>query len=136
MSSTRETILAAVKSILTTANVASGRIYRERQEQIATLPAVEITFTANGGDETCLGIMDHNLTVNVAVLAKGDTPSTAADATLLAAHVALQADLSLGLGNDVQMGARYEADDEPGDLDYIRVTHRYTVIYRTATGSF
>ena len=76
------------------------------------------------------------LTVNVAVLAKGDTPSTAADATLLAAHVALQADLSLGLGNDVQMGARYEADDEAGDFDYIRVTHRYPVIYRTATGSF
>ena len=135
--STRETILAAVASILVTANVASGRVYRTRTEQIATLPAVEVKQVGAEAMEVVLGRTDHEVTFTVAALANGDTPDTAADAVLAAAHTALMADMSLGLGNEIQLHQDWQTNDpEVSDYDYIRHSHTYKVRYRTATGSF
>jgi len=134
--STRETILAAVAASLS--GVAGGRIYRRRQEQIDTLPAVEVEFSGSNSGGAPLGVSDHEMRVRVAVLAKGDVPETAADATLVSVHTALLATIDLGLGNDVQLDPdNWEAPDpEISDYDYIRQPHIYTVRYRTALGSF
>ena len=103
--STRETILAAFATKL--AGVAGGRVYRARREQIPTLPAIVIEQAGMQSDETVLGMTDHLLTVSVAVLATGETPDSAVDATLTAAHSAILADFTLGLGNEVNLLAHW-----------------------------
>lgn len=137
--STRETILAAVQTILVNASVAAGRVYRARREQIETLPAVEIDMVSAASQSSApLGVADHSLVFAVAALAKGDTPETAVDATLAAAHAALlAAGPTLGLGADVQLLPEWEAESpDIEQFDYVRLAHRYTVLYRTASGAF
>lgn len=135
--STRDTILDAVTAALIAANVAGGQVFRTRREQITTLPAVEVTQAGMQSAENVLGRHDHALIVLVAVLAKGDTPDSAADPVLVAVHAALMADLSLGLGADVQIDINWEtAEPDIDNYDYVRLAHRYTIHYRTATGSF
>lgn len=133
--SIRETILAAVAAKLVSANVASGRVYRTRREQLETLPAVTVEPAGASAEEVFLGTMDHELFVAVAVIAKGDTPDTAADATLTAAHAALVADITLGLA-DVTLDPEFSADWEFEDYDYARAVHRYRISYRTASNAF
>lgn len=137
--STRESILAAITAKLIAANVAGGRVLRDAREQITQLPAVIVELAEHAPDASApYGIADHRMSVNVAVLAKGDTPTTAADSALLSAHSALLADLTIGLGNNVQIdpigweGLPPEIDN----YDYVRHAHRYVITYRTAYGSF
>lgn len=132
--STRETVLAAVASALT--GIASGRVYRGRREQLPTLPAVIIEPLAASSAENVLGMTDHELTVGISVFAKGEIPDTAADATLSAIHTALMADLTLGLGSEVQLAPGIEVDWNYDDFDYVRAEQRYRISYRTATGAF
>lgn len=134
--STRESILEAVKTTLS--SVAGGRVYRCRKEQIETLPAVEISQAGHRALLSPVGVSDHELLVRVAVLAKGETPDSAADATLVALHAALVADPSLGLGNDARLDVDEWQTDEPDfdDYDYVRLAHVYTVRYRTSPGAF
>lgn len=132
--STRESILAAFATVM--ASVASGRVYRSRREQLPTLPAVIIEPQASASSELSLGAMDHELTVSVAVYAKGDTPDNAADATLLAGHTALIADRSLGLGNGITLNPDFTADWSFEDYDYVRAVHTYRVTYRTTGNDF
>ena len=134
--STRETILAAFATVMS--SVASGRVYRSRKEQLPTLPAVIIEPVGVESTELALGAMDHDLTVTVAVYAKGDTPDTAADATLLAGHTALIADRALGLGaaNGVTLLPGFTADWSFEDYDYVRASHTYRVMYRTTGNDF
>ena len=132
--STRETILAAFATVM--ASVASGRVYRSRKEQLPTLPAVIIEPVGATASELSLGAMDHDLTVTVAVYAKGDTPDNAADATLLAGHTALIADRALGLGNGITLMPDFSADWSFEDFDYFRASHTYRVTYRTTGNDF
>lgn len=131
--STRDTILAAFATAL--AGVAGGRVYRTRREQLPTLPAVIVEPTSETAEETVLGLTDRRLSVGIQVLAKGDTPDNAADATLAAAWAALAVANALGLGSEVQIEPAHEIDWDTEDYDYGRATLRVTVIYRTATGS-
>lgn len=134
--STRESILAAFATQL--AAVASGRVYRSRREQLPTLPAIIIEPVAGRSEEIALGAVEHELTVSVAVFAKGDTPDSTADATLLAAHTALIADRALGLGaaNGVTLMPDFDVDWNFEDYDYVRAEHRYRVIYRTTGNDY
>lgn len=132
--STRETILAAFATQL--AGVAGGRVYRSRREQIGTLPAVIVSPDSASGEEFVLGSTDHDLTVAVFILAKGDTPDSAADATVVAVHAAIMGATDLGLGSDVQVSQRFETEWDFEDYDYVRVILRYRVSYRTNSGGF
>jgi hypothetical protein len=131
--SARETILAAVATAL--ASVASGRVYRSRQEQLPTLPAVVITPDREEAGEFALGAMDRRLTVAIAVLAQGDTPDSAADSVLSAAWAALYATPDLGQGSNVQLQPLHDVAWDFDDFDYARATLRVTYTYRTASGS-
>lgn len=132
--STRDDILAAFVTTLTTAGVASGRCYRSRREELPALPAVVVEPDSETAEEAMLGVMDAELLVSLSVYASGDTPDNAADATLAAAHAALMADLSLGIA-DAQILPRREVDWQFENFDNARVTARYSVAYRTTFGS-
>lgn len=132
--STRENILAAFATAMSA--VASGRVYRSRKEQLPTLPAVVIEPRSSSSSEIALGAMDHELTVTVAIYAKGDTPDSTADATLLAGHTALIADRSLGLGNGITLHPDFTADWSFEDYDHVRAEHTYRVTYRTTGADF
>lgn len=130
--STRETILEAVKNLLTTASVAGGRIYRTRREELITLPAVVVEPGRQSGQEVMLGVMDHEFEIACRVFARGDVPETAADATIAALHAVMFADLSLGLGSDVQLSPRYDmSDPQIENYDSVEIVVRYPVTYRT-----
>ena len=131
--STRETILAAFQTTL--AALASGRVYRERKEQLPALPAIVISPADESAEERMLGVMDAELGVIVDFYLRGDTPSQTADALLLAAQAALCADLSLGLGSDVQIQPRRTVRWDQDAFDEAKISVTYTVFYRTAFGS-
>lgn len=131
--STTETILAAVASAL--AGVADGHVYRSRREQLETLPAVIVLPESADGAEDVIGVEDGTLVVAVEVYAKGDTPDTAADATLSAIWSALCAAPNLGLGSDVDLIRRRRVDWDFEDYDHVRATLHVSYLYRTATGA-
>ena len=130
--STRDSVLAAFQTTLS--SLASGRVYRSRLEQLPAIPAIVITPDAEEAEEKLLGVMDAELTVTVAIYAKGDTPDNAADALLASVHSALCADLSLGLGSNVQILPRRRVGWEFDQYDEARLAVRYTVFYRTTFG--
>lgn len=132
--SQREAILSAVATCL--AALAGGRVYRSRREQLAELPAIVIEPISSYSTERVLGFVDHDMTFEVAVLAKADTPETGADATLVSAHALLLSDLTLGISADVQLDPTFESSWDYSDYDYVRAAHRYRVSYRTAAGAF
>lgn len=131
--SLRETVLSAIGAKLVAANVASGRIYRTRQEAIATAPAVNVEPVSEQAEEQVLGLMDRTLRIAVIVLAKGDTPDSAADATLDAVIAAVLADRTLGLGSEVCVLSGHEINWDFEDFDLARVSVVFTVSMRTAT---
>lgn len=131
--STRETLIAALATALT--GVAGGRVYRLRQEQIGTLPAVVIRPLSEEAAEGPLSLADRRITIGFDVYAKGDTPDTAADATLAAVWAALAAAPDLGLGSEVQLEMSHGIDWDDDAIDHIRATLRATYSYRTALGS-
>ena len=130
--STRESILAAAAAALVTANVASGRVYRSRQEAMTTLPSVTVEPQFEAADETVLGMLDRSLNVSVTVFASGDPADAAADATLALIESTLLADRTLGLGSEVQVRSMLDTRWDFEDQDLVRVTSTFQVSYRTA----
>lgn len=131
--SRREDILAAFKTVLT--GLAGGRVYRSRKEQIPDLPAIVIEPARVSMMEQPIGISDQSLTVAVQVLAKGDVPDSAADTTLSSIHAAVMADITLGLGSDVQVSQDVEIEWDLEEFDHVRAILLYRVRYRTAIGA-
>ena len=130
--STRETVLAAVKTALITASVAAGRVYRSRQEAMTTLPSVTVEPQFEAADETVLGMMDRTLNVSVMVFASGDPADAAADDTLTLIESTLLADRTLGLGSEVQIRSMLDIRWDFEDQDLVRVSSTFQVSYRTA----
>lgn len=130
--STRESILAAAAAAMVTANVADGRVYRSRQEALATLPAVIVEPLSESADETVLGMLDRSLIVAVSVHASGEPGDNAADATVALVESTLLADRTLGLGSEVQIRSAVDARWEFDEQDMVRVTLTFNVSYRTA----
>lgn len=152
--STRETILAAVQTALVNASVASGRVYRSRQEAIDIMPSVVVEPQFEAADETVLGMLDRSLNVSVVVFACGTATTgsgshghghahgsssstsvaadTAADDTLALVESTLLADRTLGLGSEVQIRSILDIRWDFEDQDTARVTATFQVSYRTA----
>ncbi len=130
--STRDNILAAFQTTLSA--LASGRVYRSRLEQLPALPAIVIEPDREDAEESMLGVMDATLDVQISLYARGDTPDNAADALLSSVHSAISADLSLGLGSDVQVMPRRRVSWDFDRYDEARVVVGYTVAYRTTFG--
>lgn len=138
--STRETILAAVQSVLLAATAVTAlvgtRIYRTRREQITAVPALQIEQDGVEAEQMVLGYTDHTMDIVITAFGEGDTPDSAPDAALSAAHAALMADPTLGQSNGVQILPNYRADPPNVDgIDFATIAHRYQVFYRTATNA-
>jgi len=131
--SLRESVLSALAAALVNANVASGRVYRSRQEAIETLPAVTVEPVSEQVGESMLGRLDRTLSVAVTVLAKGDTPDSTADVVLDAAAAAILADRTLGLGSEVQVMSLHDLRWDFEDFDLTRVTATFQISMRTAS---
>jgi hypothetical protein len=131
--SLRESVLSALAAALVNANVASGRVYRSRQEAIETLPAVTVDPVSEQVGESMLGRLDRTLSVAVTVLAKGDTPDSTADVVLDAAAAAILADRTLGLGSEVQVMSLHDLSWDFEDFDLTRVTATFQISMRTAS---
>ena len=123
--SLREDCLVAIQSALVAAGVAGGRIYRTRQEAISTLPSVVIEPQRDEAEPAALGRDDHRFTVNIHTLAKGDTPDTAADATLSLIVTTLIGNRSLGLSN-CELLAGHQINWDFQDFDIARATMSFT----------
>lgn len=123
--SLREDCLAAIRAALVAASVAGGRVYRTRQEAMATLPAVVIEPLRDEAGPTALGRDDHRLTVAIHALARGDTPDTAADAILVSIASTLTGNRTLGLSG-CEMLAGHQIDWDFGDFDLARATMSFT----------
>jgi hypothetical protein len=130
--SLRESVLAAVAAKLVAAGVASGRVYRSRQEAIETLPAVTVEPVAEQVGESVIGLLDRTLSVAVAVLVKGDTPDSAADSLVEAVTAAMMADRTIGLGSEVQVASEHDIRWDFEDFDLARVTVTFQISMRTA----
>ena len=132
MSSAREDVLAAIKNILITANVAGGRVYRTRQESIVTLPATNVEPVAAKVGQPVIGREDQMLQAAVNVFASGDTPDNAADATLDVVITTVTGNPTLGIGNSVQVSTEYEIGWDFSDFDIVRATVIFNISIRTA----
>jgi hypothetical protein len=130
--SIRETLLAAIATALS--GVASGRVYRSRREQLATMPAVVIEPISEDVTEIMLGRLDRRMTVAIHVFAKGDTPDSSADSTLEAAWSAIAAAAALNTG-DVQLEMSHAVEWDFEEIDHVRATLRVTLNYRTNVGA-
>jgi hypothetical protein len=130
--STRESILAAAAAALVTAGVASGRVYRSRQEALPTLPAVIVEPLSESADEMPLGMLDRTLMIAVSVHASGAPGDNAADATVALVESTLLGDRDLGLGPEVQIRSAVDTRWEFDEQDMVRVSLTFNVSYRTA----
>ena len=138
--STRETILAAIQTVLLAAGAVTAlvgtRVYRTRREQIATVPAIQIEQDGIESEQIVLGYTDHTMDVVVTAFGEDDTPDKAPDATLSAAHAALMADPTLGQSGGVQILPNYSVDAPNVDgIDFRAIAHRYRIFFRTATNA-
>ena len=131
--SLRENVIAAVAAALVAANVASGRIYRSRQDAFAfdELPAVIVGPLSESASEEVLGMLDRTLTVRLSVYGKIAPGDAGIDATIAAAEAAVLADRSIGLGSDVQVSSLVDTSWDFGEQDGVRADIDFQIRMRT-----
>lgn len=75
--SKRESVLAAIATLLT--DLASGRVYRSRREQLPDLPCIVIEPESESTLEGPIGRINATLTVAISVFYQGDIPDQSGD---------------------------------------------------------
>lgn len=138
MATRRETILAAVRTALTSTTGVGTRIYRSRVEPMARneSPAIVIEPVSDQAEQnTSLPTLDWSLTVRVAVIVRGNIPDQQADPIVEDMHSKLMADLTLGgVAMDVRpVSVNFEMveADQPAGV----ISCDYLIRYRTANAN-
>lgn len=127
--SQRETVLAALQTTLS--GLCSGRVYRSRKEQLPGIPAIVIRPETEDDPGEMLGAYDATLSVAISVYAQGDIPDQAADAVIDAVLAALKANVTLGLGSDVQVKPGHRIEWNFETYDDVEAVLRIDIAYRT-----
>jgi len=127
--SARETLLVALQAALS--GLCSGRVYRSRQEQLPTTPAIVIRLESENDEGQMLGCRDAILSVAIEIYSRGETPDQSADGLLLGVIEILDADPTLGLGSDVQVMPVRTIEWAIDHYDDVAVTLRLQITYRT-----
>jgi hypothetical protein len=138
MTTRRETILAAVRTALTSTTQVGTRIYRSRVEPMARAesPAIVIEPVNDTAEQnTSLPTLDWSLTVRIAVIVRGAIPDQLADPIVEDLHSKLMADLTLGgVAMDIRPQSvsfeMVEADQPAGVISC-----DYLIRYRTANAN-
>ena len=134
MTTKREQVLTAIRTVLTGTAGVGTRIYRSRVEPLARQesPAIVIEpITDQAQQNTSLPKLDWSLTVRIAVIVRGNIPDQLADATVSSMHTKLMTDLTLGgVAYDVQpslVNFELVEADQPAGV----ISCDYVVRYRT-----
>jgi hypothetical protein len=134
MTTKREQVLTAIRTVLTGTAGVGTRIYRSRVEPLARQesPAIVIEpITDQAQQNTSLPKLDWSLTVRIAVIVRGNIPDQLADATVSSMHTKLMTDLTLGgVAYDVQpslVNFELVEADQPAGV----ISCDYIVRYRT-----
>jgi hypothetical protein len=134
MTTKREQVLTAIRTVLTGTAGVGTRIYRSRVEPLARQesPAIVIEpITDQAQQNTSLPKLDWSLTVRIAVIVRGNIPDQLADATVSSMHTKLMTDLTLGgIAYDVQpslVNFELVEADQPAGV----ISCDYVVRYRT-----
>ncbi len=131
MASKREQILAALKTQLATLTGVS--VYRSRLTAATREEGLVIVLSwdTDTVEKRSNALLDWQLSLRVAVIARGAVPDSVADSTAVAAHAKVMEDenlggLCLGIEPLVQELEMAEADQDAG-----MITLRYLIRYRT-----
>jgi len=134
MTTKREQVLTAIRTVLNGTAGVGTRIYRSRVEPLARQesPAIVIEpITDQAQQNTSLPKLDWSLTVRIAVIVRGNIPDQLADATVSSMHTKLMTDLTLGgIAYDVQpslVNFELVEADQPAGV----ISCDYIVRYRT-----
>ena len=112
MTTKRENILAAIKTVLTGTTGVGTRIYRSRVEPMsrAESPAIIIEPVSDTPvQNTSLPTLDWTLRVRIVVIERATVPDQEADDTIESLHSKMMSDLTLG---------GYAIDVQPAQTSY------------------
>ena len=129
----RESILAAIRAVLTGTTGVGSRIYRSRIEPLARgeAPAIVVEPMNDVAEERTNPYLDWTMQVAVTVITRGNVPDQLADPIIESAHSKLLADVSLGgLAFDI-IPASVQFEVVEGDQPIGVTTMVYRVRYRT-----
>lgn len=127
--SARETLLEALRATLSP--ILPAAVWRSRNKQLPSLPAIVITPESEEDLGLMLGCTDATLTVAIAVYARAEIPDQAADPILSDILDALKVDSTLGLGSDVQVLPARRIEWGIENYDDGAATLRLDITYRT-----
>lgn len=130
--SARENVLQAIVAALTTV---TPSVYRSRVVALTRgeLPAVVVTPESEDTEQLARALTSRQLTIKVAIHARGDIPDQAVDTLAGNLHAALLADDTLGgkCARIVESGTSWEFSDADGTA--LEMTISYTATYSTPT---
>ena len=134
MTTKRENILAAIRTVLTGTAGVGTRIYRTRVDPVARVesPAIIIQPIRDVSvQNTSLPKLDWTMTVRVTIIERADIPDQAADDTVESVHSKMMSDLTLGgYAIDVQP-VRTEFEFIEADKPSGLISCEYEIRYRT-----
>ena len=137
MTTQREQILTAVVTLLLGNTPAGSNVFRSRSEALARgeLPAIVIKPGAEDVDNTARGIAQRSFEVQVQVFARGTPADQIADPVVLAAHVLLMTEQTLGgkMARLIEKGTA-EPDFADGDDTAVMIQTTYVARYATPAG--
>lgn len=128
--SKRESVLAAIATLLT--DLADGRVYRSRREQLPALPCIVIEPESESTIEGPIGRINATLTVAISVFYQGEIPDQAGDTLISTVVQRIESSPGLGFSDgsvQAQIGTELSFDIENFDtgravirarVDYVR----------------
>lgn len=130
--SKREAIMQAVATRLAATAGVSGRVFRSYAEAMERdeHPCVLVRWTNEQATPQTVPQIERTLTIEVAIMVRGDTPDQLADPIAQSVHALLCADSSLGgLAIDITpTGATFDMESADGTAG--KITQSYEVVFR------
>lgn len=135
MASKREQVLAALLTLLNTATAVCSNTERERMRPWSDDVSLAINIVPEADprqDTGGVSYTDRAMLIDFQITSRGDSPTTLADATVVALHTRLMSNRTLtGLVIDIEAGDNdFDWDDK--DRDECLIHQRYFVRYRTS----
>ena len=140
MSSKKETIMAAVETLIktvTAGSIQADNIVRTRLSpfDVPDMPAVRIEQGIATPEENKLGKLDWKLIVSVRTYQKGDIPDSEADAICASIHEKMMAANALGLGYIIDIIPKeVDPNYDFAEYPFVEFVQEFEIIYETSKG--
>ena len=130
--SKRERILQRIETVLAATAGVSGRVYRSDPAAAtrAQAPCIHLRWRTDQATPQTVPQIERTLSVEIAIVTRGDKPDQLADPIAQSVHALLMADPTLG---GACAGLRYVGTDREQDErdEYLVVTLRYAAVVVT-----